>query len=435
MREYIFKKGKITIIILIASIVIATVLQVMAFALPTGPIIKNVKKSIKSFEAEGKYREIIPGINYSMLDNFTDACMIAGATYNGKEALHKRAMNVYTWQTVGGIVNGVDHYDYYQSLINECKGIKAKTAHPYFWYWHGYIVVLKPLLLFFNYNNIRILNMFGQLMCLITLVVLLFRRGFKDYILPFAVGYILMIPVTVCLSLQFSACYYMMLLSSIVLLKWKEYFEKGNNYWIVFLITGIGTSFFDLLTYPIVTLGTPLIIYFIMNKEDSFKKMMGNLLEKVAFWGIGYVVFWIGKWGIASLLLHENCFVKALSKINQHTSMDASGLVEKFTVGEVLRRGFVWIKTPMLDILVVAAFIYLIVKLIKSHGASKKGLKLSIPLFIVSLFPVMWFVFASSHVYFHYWMEYRSCFVLIFGVLAALVKMRKEDKTDYQIES
>ena len=45
--------------------------------------------------------------------------------------------------------------------------------------------------------------------------------------------------------------------------------------------------------------------------------------------------------------------------------MDASGLVEKFTVGEVLRRGFVWIKTPMLDILVVAAFIYLIVKAIK----------------------------------------------------------------------
>ncbi len=43
MREYIFKKGKITIIVLIASIVIATVLQVMAFALPTGPIIKNVK--------------------------------------------------------------------------------------------------------------------------------------------------------------------------------------------------------------------------------------------------------------------------------------------------------------------------------------------------------------------------------------------------------
>ncbi len=425
MKEYIFKKGKITIIILVASIVLATALQFLAFSLPTGPIRKNAKKSIESFQKEGKYREIIPGINYSMLDNFTDACMIAGATYNGKEALHKKAMNIYTWQTAGGIVNGVDHYDYYQSLIDECNGVKAKTAHPYFWYWHGYIVILKPLLTFFNYNNIRILNILGQLICLILLVTLLYSRGFKKYILPFAVAYILMMPVTVSLSLQFSACYYMMMISSIVLLKWKEYFEKTNNYWIVFLITGIGTSFFDLLTYPIVTLGTPLIIYFIMNKEDSIKKMAGNMLEKVAFWGIGYVVFWIGKWAVASLLLQENCFVRALSKINQHTSMDASGLVDKFTIGEVLKRGFVWLQTPMLVVIIVLALVYLLIMLFKSHGISKKGLKLSIPLFVVSLFPVMWFIFASSHVYFHYWMEYRSCFVLVFGGLAALVKMRR----------
>lgn len=425
VKEYIFKKGKITIIILVASIVLATALQFLAFSLPTGPIRKNAKKSIESFQKEGKYREIIPGINYSMLDNFTDACMIAGATYNGKEALHKKAMNIYTWQTAGGIVNGVDHYDYYQSLIDECNGVKAKTAHPYFWYWHGYIVILKPLLTFFNYNNIRILNILGQLICLILLVTLLYSRGFKKYILPFAVAYILMMPVTVSLSLQFSACYYMMMISSIVLLKWKEYFEKTNNYWIVFLITGIGTSFFDLLTYPIVTLGTPLIIYFIMNKEDSIKKMAGNMLEKVAFWGIGYVVFWIGKWAVASLLLQENCFVRALSKINQHTSMDASGLVDKFTIGEVLKRGFVWLQTPMLVVIIVLALVYLLIMLFKSHGISKKGLKLSIPLFVVSLFPVMWFIFASSHVYFHYWMEYRSCFVLVFGGLAALVKMRR----------
>ena len=425
VKEYIFKKGKITIIILVASIVLATALQFLAFSLPTGPIRKNAKKSIESFQKEGKYREIIPGINYSMLDNFTDACMIAGATYNGKEALHKKAMNIYTWQTAGGIVNGVDHYDYYQSLIDECNGVKAKTAHPYFWYWHGYIVILKPLLTFFNYNNIRILNILGQLICLILLVTLLYSRGFKKYILPFAVAYIIMMPVTVSLSLQFSACYYMMMISSIVLLKWKEYFEKTNNYWIVFLITGIGTSFFDLLTYPIVTLGTPLIIYFIMNKEDSIKKMAGNMLEKVAFWGIGYVVFWIGKWAVASLLLQENCFVRALSKINQHTSMDASGLVDKFTIGEVLKRGFVWLQTPMLVVIIVLALVYLLIMLFKSHGISKKGLKLSIPLFVVSLFPVMWFIFASSHVYFHYWMEYRSCFVLVFGGLAALVKMRR----------
>lgn len=425
MKEYIFKKGKITIIILVASIVLATALQFLAFSLPTGPIRKNAKKSIESFQKEGKYREIIPGINYSMLDNFTDACMIAGATYNGKEALHKKAMNIYTWQTAGGIVNGVDHYDYYQSLIDECNGVKAKTAHPYFWYWHGYIVILKPLLTFFDYNNIRILNILGQLICLILLVALLYSRGFKKYILPFAVAYILIMPVTVSLSLQFSACYYMMMISSIVLLKWKEYFEKTNNYWIVFLITGIGTSFFDLLTYPIVTVGTPLIIYFIMNKEDSIKKMAGSLFEKVAFWGIGYVVFWIGKWAVASLLLQENCFVRALSKINQHTSMDASGLVDKFTIGEVLKRGFVWLQTPMLVVIIVLALVYLLIMLFKSHGISKKGLKLSIPLFVVSLFPVMWFIFASSHVYFHYWMEYRSCFVLVFGGLAALVKMRR----------
>ena len=231
------------------------------------------------------------------------------------------------------------------------------------------------------------------------------------------------------MSLQFSPCFYMMMLSSIALLHWKEYFEKSNNFWIVFLLAGMGTSFFDFLTYPVVTIGVPLIIYFIMNRDSSIKRMAGAMIENGAFWGIGYVGFWLGKWLVASIFLGQNCFTTAISKINQHTSMDSSGLIEEFQLKDVYAKNFLWLDTPMIWVLFLAVLAYLIFRIIKARGISLENLKLAVPIMIVAISPLVWYAFASSHAYIHYWMEYRNCFVLLFGVLAVFVKMRKNKIT------
>lgn len=414
----ILRRSKVTIFILIGAIVMATALQFFVFLLPTAPMEKNVKDSIQIFKSETVYREIIPGVYTTRLDNYTDACMLLGAIYNSEKPLHKRVMNVYTRMT--------EDMDYTDSLINYCETGKSDISHSYFWYWHGYMVVLKPLLLFFNYGDIRIFNIFGQLACLILFVLTLYRRGFKDYILPFGVAFVFLSPMTINLSMQFSACYYMMLLSSTALLYWKDYWEKDNKYWILFLLTGMGTSFFDLLTYPIVAIGLPLIVYFIINKSDSILHMVVRMIEYIFFWVFGYVAFWAGKWGVASIFLQKNCLIKALKKINQHTSMDAGGYVESFSMKEVFYKNFLWLQQKAYIALFVIVLIYLVIKIVRAGGIDKKGLKLSLPFVVIAVFPICWYIFASSHAYFHYWMEFRGCFLLLFGILAVLVRCRKE---------
>lgn len=44
-------------------------------------------------------------------------------------------------------------------------------------YWHGYLLYLKPLLLFFNVYDIKILMMFIQLLLIVWVEILLAKRS------------------------------------------------------------------------------------------------------------------------------------------------------------------------------------------------------------------------------------------------------------------
>jgi hypothetical protein len=416
----VIKKGIKSLIIIVASIVIATLLQFLVFALPTESMEENVKKSVEIFRTEGVYRDLIPGLYTTKQDNYTDAAMLLQAIYNGDESLSDRAMNVYC--------NRIEGKNYQESLIQYCETGESDWVHTYFWYWHGYMIFLKPLLMFFDYGDIRIINMFFQILVAAAFILCLMKKGFQDYILPFAAGYLLLSPMTINLSLQFSACYYMMLISSIMIVNYYERLEVGDNFFLVFLLAGMGTSFFDFLTYPIVTIGLPLITFFIVNKNGSIKYMIKKFIEFCISWGGGYVLFWAGKWLVASIILRQNCFVKAVERMKTQTS------VSDFTIGDVYQRVMMWTGVKSYIVIFLVIFVILLVATIR-RGISKKGVVGSLPLFVVAIFPLCWYFFASSHAYFHYWMEYRGCMLMVFGIDAAVVKWRaNQDEEKIMLE-
>ena len=57
-------------------------------------------------------------------------------------------------------------------------------------YWHGYMLTLKPLLSVFNYSQIRVVNAAVVAALALWLVVLLWRRQLKRYILPYGLSLI-----------------------------------------------------------------------------------------------------------------------------------------------------------------------------------------------------------------------------------------------------
>lgn len=141
------------ICILFCSICFGVCSLYSVFALPTEEMDMHVKMSADTFEKEQTYPTITKWCT-SQLDNFTDSIMLLSAVYDGTEADLEKAMKVK--------YNRVSGENPTQSLIKQYKYGMPTYQEEYVRYWHGYLLFLKPLLLYMSYEKIRILNLITQ---------------------------------------------------------------------------------------------------------------------------------------------------------------------------------------------------------------------------------------------------------------------------------
>ena len=74
---------------------------------------------------------------------------------------------------------------------------------------------------------------------------------------------------------------------------WKDDIDKWG---LLFLCIGGVTSYLDLLTYPLVALGAPLILFLSFRGTATMRSSMRYILTLSSFWVIGYAGMWAGKW-------------------------------------------------------------------------------------------------------------------------------------------
>ena len=93
---------------------------------------------------------------------------------------------------------------------------------------------------------------------------------------------------------------------------------KEMGFFLFFFVVGMMENFFDFLTYPIITLGIPLILLLWMRVRDEKTDLKDNLLFTIwssISWGVGYALTWIAKWGITTVVLGVRYFIRNLSVI------------------------------------------------------------------------------------------------------------------------
>lgn len=153
--------------ILVLGILIGTVLLMSVFALPVEEMQKNVARSSEIYNHEGVYPMLIHEYKMSQMDNCTDAIMFGHAIYAWEnENTLEKAMRV----------KRVGYYDkdIVLSLTNYANQVEGNIFEVgYDRYWHGYLVFLKPLLLFFDIGDLRVLAMYTQTVLLIILLVIM----------------------------------------------------------------------------------------------------------------------------------------------------------------------------------------------------------------------------------------------------------------------
>lgn len=173
-----FKNLSISVATLIFSILFATMSMICVYAIPTESVEYNVESSLDIYKRELDWFMWSPPLLLSQLDNYTDALMLSLALYSEpdnpptfKDIVHNSMQNpmyehTNSYTTVASLIKYYEEPDRTKIYRTE-----------YSLYWHGYLIFLKPLLTVFTMSDIRILNMFMQLIVLYLLLIKLYSRG------------------------------------------------------------------------------------------------------------------------------------------------------------------------------------------------------------------------------------------------------------------
>ena len=403
---------------LIGGILMGTILLTVVYMLPTAYMTKNIEKSRQIYQVEGAYYQWAPGISNSQLDNWTDSIMIGTAINKNEDSLVKRVM----LNPDASLKNAKTPVDSILAVIDKYPANKM-IKNYYGRYWHGYLIVIKPLLLFFTVGDLRILNMVFQVILAAIIFLKLNQRFNSLYAFSFLGTILFLNPIVLALSFQFSTIYYILLFGMLVSLMFEKKLYVNNGWYKLFFIMGIAIAYFDLLTYPIVPLGICLILKLILNdnKHEMLQKNVREIITCSVIWGIGYLGMWGSKWILATILTENNILRNAVAEILVRTG---SVTTESIQINYGILNGIIWnlkaLKTrPMLFvcILLFGFFIYL-----------KKGQKMKlkgkyytlIAIWMVSLIPFGWYLMANNHSGIHYWFTYRNLAITVFGIFCTI---------------
>ena len=210
---------------------------------------------------------------------------------------------------------------------------------------------------------------------------------------------------------------------------------KELGFFLFFFVVGMMENFFDFLTYPILTLGIPLILLLWMRVRDEKADLKDNLLFTIwssISWGVGYALTWIAKWGITTVVLGVRYFIRNLSVIeyrlngSEEEPLDRIGTLQKNLKAwlNIRDNGMIsWSK-----VVIVIAVIALIL-LIWKKAKDMKTILAYLPMLLVAAYPYIWYLVMSNHSQIHYWYTYRNQVLTLFAgliFLASILKSKNE---------
>ena len=423
------KKTVITqLILLIAMPLLGLFSLIIVFLLPVAPMRDHLYWSADSISKEFSDELVIDGYEASLTGNFTDSLMLHHSIYKGGEhSLLDRVLKVYR----SDVATGEDEWLPGVSLVNDLNGASLETHEvEYSRYWHGYLVIMKPLLLIFSFSALRLFNSVAQLILLGACLILMTKKSNVNLAFAFLASMPFMFFVSTFASFSLSICFYITMFAVLFILIMKE--EKLRDTKVIascFLVIGMLTAYFDFLTYPLVTICYPLGVCLYLNRK-KIKESMADLAIFSVEWGIGYIWMWASKWVISDILTDTNTIKDALSTVLSRTRTADGGDANRI-------KGFMAVIKANFDpyanwgfaILLAAMIIIASILIIKNISKIKDNILYAIPFVVIALFPFIWWFLAQNHSEEHYMFSCRIFAAAVFAKLCALGMLTTDKKS------
>lgn len=405
-----------TILSILFSCIIGFISLVCVYSIPVEKIRENTKESLPLLIKEKEVYQWNKTFTGSKIDNFTSSIMINNASFLGRDdIIYDAVMNPrIQYPNTNKIA------DLYLSIHEDTLNKNAIIDYPR--YWHGYLAILKPILLFFNLKEIRIINfIFQNILLLITIYLLTKRLNFK-YALAFLVSTIYLNPISLSMCPQFYSTYYVMLISCICMLL----STPKTNHWKIFLFSGIATSFLDILTSPLITLGFPLLIY-INLYPNNLHKDIKNIIKNSILWGTGYSMMWISKWILASIITGNNILNDGLTNTIYRISGDGSSEASTTNwtaLNSISLNAYEFYNTTNLIIFLTFLLIITSSYFIKKYNFVKNYSIITNS--FIGLYPFIWYSIIINHSIVHPILTHRMLTVSILSICMSIVCILKD---------
>ena len=375
---------------------------------------ENVAEAANIMQKDGSHPELVYGHQDTMIDNLTDSIMLLTARHEGTESIFEEALLINRI-SVNGMMDS-------EILAAEASGEKlAGDVTSYGRYWHGYLLYVKPLLMVFNYGQIRYLISGIQFALLASVLYLFVKKQKENHVIPFMSAYLFLNPATLTLSLQYFPASVLTMLQFVIILLNEEKYVKSYVRWIYhFIIVGCLTAYFDFLTYPLLTLGMPLA-YLLIENGNSVKTDIKAFTLSCSAWAIGYVGMWGSKWILGTLFTEENIIADAFKRVLHRVgATENDGSINAL---QVIFKNIGANKVSLL--LIVIVFVCVIIYYIfKKRTLCIKNINIGVLLCV--LLPIMWYVVVSNHSYIHYWFTYRILAISIYACFILTLKLLEE---------
>lgn len=371
----------------------------LVYCIPASWIQGNIDKSLEVMETEGERPMYAFYRHSAIVDNHTDMLMYESLLQNR------------------------DYYNAVQASV---------SINQYPRYWHGYQVLLRPLTVVFQVQELRYLGMLLFYLLFFWSAWLIAQKtcfvNAMLYVLTIASGYL--VAVTTCF--QYLTTFYVLFLALIVLLS-RYGGKKPVNAMLFFFVVGMVENFFDFLTYPILTLGIPLILLLWIRVRDEGADLRKNTLFMIkasCSWGLGYALTWIAKWGITVVVLGVRYFWRTMSVVQYRLQGSEEEPLDR--IGTLRRNLKAWmnvqdggvISWSKVVLLILAVFLLLALwKKVKDQ----KEVLAYLPILFVASYPYIWYLVMSNHSQIHYWYTYRAQLVTLFGILMFIRSVLKEN--------
>lgn len=289
---------------------ILVTMLVLAVSIPRYMVRENLLHSAKYLlESETEFYQLKPGDRRTEIHNYADATTLNILySIDGENRLEEIMLSPFYSKKM-------DLTESVTELLVERLRYERRADTMYDRYWHGMILVLRPLFLVCSIQQIRIVFLCAMILALVFLTIMLIKR--KQTLLAFFLWLSLLLvqlPMAA-FCVEYFPVFMIMLLIAIAMVHW-----EGNRKKILSLcvVSGTCVAFFDFLTTETIAFVIPLaLVYCIWDNKGTIKKSKEEILYIIhagILWAGSYVMTYLTKWALASLVHGEERFSSALKQ-------------------------------------------------------------------------------------------------------------------------